>query len=127
MSWLDRISTVPAKENPHSHGAGMEPGLGGPYDQDLREKAGLHTPPPPPEFMGLEGEYDPSGLVKRVAIALDETPDIPDISSLTLVQRGATIQLEGQIADQHLLDRITQIVSQVDGTKALDINNVMVG
>ncbi|MBE9178409.1 BON domain-containing protein [Oculatella sp. LEGE 06141] len=126
MSWLDRIAADPAVEGSHKGGAGMGPGLTGNYDQDLREKAGLHNPPPPPECMGVEGEYDAGGLVKRVAIALDSDPNTSTIDSISLVQQGSVIALQGQITDQKVLDQIVHIVSQVDGTRAVDTDAVAV-
>lgn len=127
MSWLDRVSIAPVQEPTHKGGAGMGPGITGQYDQNLREKAGMHKPPPAPEHMGVEGEYDPSGLVKRIAIALDNDPAIGDIESLHLIQRGSTISLEGQIPDQATLDHIIRVAGQVDGTRAVETEDVTIG
>jgi hypothetical protein len=102
----------------------MSPGLDGDYDWELREKAGMHTPPTPPEFMGLEGEYDSCGLAKRVAIALDQEPDIEDLSTLSIVQAGSTIRFTGAVPDQDTLDRIVELTAKVDGTKSVDTSQV---
>ncbi|HHP7244009.1 MAG TPA: BON domain-containing protein [Elainellaceae cyanobacterium] len=128
MSWLERISV----QSVESNGEGitsyqrMKPGLTGQYNYELREKAGLHTPPTPPECMGVEGEFDPAGLVKRVAIALDESPAVDDISSLELIQLGSAIVLKGRVSDSSVLTNITELVSQVDGTEVIDTNQVFV-
>jgi hypothetical protein len=129
MSWLERISTQASykqddrEENPEQ---GMGPGLTGQYDRELREKAGLHTPPPPPECMGLEGEYDPSGLAKRVAVALDQDAMVDDIETLEIIQIGRAIAFKGQVPNQAILDRIVELASQVDGTDEVNTNQVVV-
>jgi hypothetical protein len=42
----------------------------------LKNKVEMHQPPVSPKNMGLEGEYDPNGLAKRVAAAFDKNPDV---------------------------------------------------
>lgn len=131
MSWLERLSVeetekVERKNSLLSDEERMSPGLTGEYDQELREKAGMHSPPPFPEYMGVEGEYDPSGLAKRVALSLDQDPEVEDIDSLYIVQEGCTIKLQGRIANQDTLDRIVKLASQVDGTDAVDTNDVTI-
>ncbi|NJN85128.1 MAG: BON domain-containing protein [Leptolyngbyaceae cyanobacterium SL_7_1] len=127
MSWIDRISVKELQQkSTQSAPAKMTPGLTGEYDRELREKAGLHIPPPPPECMGVEGEYDPSGLAKRVAIALDQDPMIEDIGTLEIVQTGRTIAFKGHLADQVILDRIVELASKVDGTDRVDVEQVEV-
>ncbi|MGJ3253388.1 MAG: BON domain-containing protein [Elainellaceae cyanobacterium] len=128
MSWLERISVQSVEVNdgdvtPYQR---MNPGLTGQYNYELREKAGLHTPPIPPECMGVEGEFDPAGLVKRVAIALDESPTIDDISSLELIQIGSAIVLKGRVSDPSIVTSITELASQVDGTEVVDTSQVFV-
>lgn len=74
MSWLQRVcgeetSSLLKTEDSAQVEKRMSPGLTSEYDWELREKVGEHQPPPPPEYMGLEGEYDQLGLAKRVAAA----------------------------------------------------------
>lgn len=98
----------------------MAPGLGGDYDWELREKAGMHIPPPPPEFMGLEGEYDEKGLAKRVAVALDREASLADIDTVEIDQEGGTVIFKGQVPDHATLTQMTQIARKVDGAKVVD-------
>lgn len=127
MSWLERISVLPERGNAQpSTEEQMSPGLTGEYDWELREKAGLHMPPPPPEAMGIEGEYDPSGLAKRVAMALDRDPIVEDLETVEIVQIGKAIVLKGQVPEQGVLDRLVKIASQVDGTAEVDTHEVVV-
>lgn len=131
MSWLDRFSAQPIDDEPPvlDHHAPMQegpmnPGLTGQYDYELREKAAMRMPPPPPEYMGVDGEYDPSGLAKRVALALEDDPIASQIDHLRLIQTGSTICFEGQIDNQQHLDHVVQVAAQVDGTEAVDASRV---
>jgi hypothetical protein len=131
MSWLDRLtveenSRVEQRDRQLDDETRMSPGLTGEYDWELREKAGLHIPPTPPEFMGLEGEYDPCGLAKRVAMALDQMPEIEDIETLSIVQSGSTIRLMGDAPDQHTVERMVEAIAKIDGTKAVDTHRVKI-
>jgi hypothetical protein len=113
-------------DRPYHSDREMEPGLTGQYDWELREKAGLHTPPPPPECMGVEGEYDPCGLAKRVALALDHDPIVDDLETLEIIQIGQAIAFKGSVAEPSTLARIVELASAVDGTHTVDTNQVVV-
>lgn len=129
MSWLERISVKEScnqGDRDHDPNQSMEPGLTGQYDWELREKAGMHSPPPPPACMGLEGEYDPCGLAKRVALALDHDPIVDDIKTLEIIQMGRAIALKGSIPEAAILSRIIELASAVDGTDAVDVNQVVI-
>ncbi|MBW4623297.1 MAG: BON domain-containing protein [Cyanosarcina radialis HA8281-LM2] len=127
MSWLERISALPERGNePPSNEEQMSPGLTGQYDWELREKAGQHMPPPPPEAMGVEGEYDPSGLAKRVAAALDGDPIVEDLETVEIVQIGKAIVFKGRVPEPGILERLVEIASQVDGTAEVDTHEVIV-
>lgn len=108
---------------PPSH---MKPGLSGTYNKELREKASVRSSPVPPEYMGLEGEYDPTGLAKRVAKALDQQPRLSDIKTLTFVQKGNAIVFSGEIQDPEALGAIVDTASRVDGTHAVDVSRVTI-
>lgn len=131
MSWLQRVcreetgSLLKTKESAQPKKR-MSPGLTGEYEWDLREKAGMHQPPPPPEYMGLEGEYDQLGLAKRVAVAFDEDPNIDDIESLQIAQDSSTIVLKGSVPSQSILNYLKDVVPKVDGTKAVDTTQVTI-
>ncbi len=132
MTWLERhfgqecSKKFQSEPQKHSSEAGMTPGLTGEYDLELREKAGMHQPPPAPEHMGLEGEYDPAGLTKRVAIAFDRDPQISEIESLEIDQDGSTIIFRGSVPSSEILQYIAGMAAKVDGTKAVDTSQVSV-
>jgi osmotically-inducible protein OsmY len=80
-----------------------------------------------PERMGLTGEYDQSGLAKRVALAFDEDSSFDDINSLYVAQTGGTVVLKGQVPSQDVLDQMVQIASEVSGATGVNADQVSVG
>lgn len=131
MSWLQRVceeetsSLLTTRESAQFEKS-MSPGLTGEYDWDLREKAGEHQPPPPPEYMGLEGEYDRLGLAKRVAKAFEQEPHIDEIETLQICQDGSTIVLRGCVPSESVLSHLKEVAAKVDGTKAVDTSQVTI-
>lgn len=126
MSWMERLSAQGKHDKTAGSNASMRPGLTGHYNPELREKAGMHIPPPPPECMGLEGEYDPCGLVKRAAIALDHDDITANVETLKMTQNGREIIFQGRVPDQLTLNRIVKLTSEVDGTDSVNTNGVLV-
>lgn len=128
MSWLDRVSAEPpdSTTDPVPVNRAMKLGHTETYDQDLREKAGMHMPPTPPEYMGFEGEYDETGLAKRVARQLDEDTHLEDISTLQIIQREAVVCFQGSAPDQMVLNRIMDVAAHVDGVRAVDVSRVAI-
>ena len=130
MSWLQRVcgqensSLLNIKESAQTE-TRMSPGLTGEYDWELREKAGMRQPPPPPEQMGLEGEFDQLGLAKRVAVAFEQAP-IDEIETLHIAQSGSTILLKGSVASQYILNQLKDVAAKVDGTKVVDTTQVKI-
>ncbi|NJL38678.1 MAG: BON domain-containing protein [Leptolyngbyaceae cyanobacterium RM2_2_4] len=132
MTWTERMIVEevergdrPASDRPTHYEAQMSPGITGKYDHKLREKAGMHTPPPLPENMGVEGEFDLGGLAKRVAIALDHSP-VASVESLQIVQQGNLIQFRGSSPNQSVLEQIVKITAQVDGVRYIEIDQVAI-
>jgi osmotically-inducible protein OsmY len=81
----------------------------------------------PPERVGLHGEFDQSGLAKRVAAAFDEDPDIDDIHTLYVAQTGAIVVLKGKVPNQVILTKIANVAKRVNGATAVDSSQVEVG
>ncbi|MBD0267398.1 BON domain-containing protein [Pseudanabaena sp. FACHB-2040] len=128
MSWLERVSAAPpdATTTPVPSGNAMKLGHPETFNSELREKAGMHSPPTPPEYMGFEGEYDTTGLAKRVAKQLDEDAQVEEVSTLEIIQREAVISFAGTVPNQTALDRIMDIAAHVDGTQAVDVSQVSI-
>lgn len=81
----------------------------------------------PPERLGLEGEYDQSGLAKRVALAFDEDSSLPDIDTLYVAQLGSTVVLKGTVPDQDTLNLAIQIARGVNGATDVQSDQVSIG
>ncbi len=81
----------------------------------------------PPERVGLNGEYDQSGLAKRVALAFDEDSSLDDIETLYVAQTGGTVVLRGSVPSQEILDQAVSIAGGVSGATSVDTDEVQVG
>ena len=77
----------------------------------------------PAERVGLNGEYDQSGLAKRVAQAFDETPGFDDIDTIWVAQTGGTVVLKGK-APADVLPKMSAIARGVNGTTDVDYSQV---
>ncbi|MFB2938139.1 BON domain-containing protein [Aerosakkonemataceae cyanobacterium BLCC-F154] len=81
----------------------------------------------PPERVGLNGEYDQSGLAKRVALAFDEDPSLDDISTLWVAQTGGTVVLKGSVPSEDILNKVVSIAGGINGATSVDTDQVTVG
>jgi len=81
----------------------------------------------PPERLGLNGEYDQSGLSKRVALAFDEDASVTDVDTLFVAQTGGSVVLKGSVPSQEILDRMVELASGVSGATDVSIDQVTVG
>lgn len=95
--------------------------------QSYSVPAAPQKPDIPPERLGLDGEYDDSGLAKRVALALDENPSTTDFERLWIAQTGSTVVFKGEIPSQADLDRVVGIARGVYGAKDVKTTEVKVG
>ncbi|MGF1497606.1 MAG: hypothetical protein ACFB8W_12400 [Elainellaceae cyanobacterium] len=75
----------------------------------------------PPEKVGLDGDFDESGLAKRVAKALDDA-NISDDVGLWVAQRGSTVVLKYNEDAQAILSQAEQVAKGVEG--ATDVETV---
>lgn len=80
-----------------------------------------------PERVGLNGEYDQSGLAKRVALAFDEDPNLADEERLWVAQTSGTVVLKGEVSDQATLSQMVNIARGVSGATDVDTSQVTVG
>lgn len=79
----------------------------------------------PPERRGLHGEYDQSGLAKRVVAAFDDA-GVEDAPHLYVAQTGSTVVFEGNVGSQSILDQLVEIAKKVDGATAVETDKVHV-
>jgi osmotically-inducible protein OsmY len=80
----------------------------------------------PPERVGLNGEYDQSGLAKRVAKAFDAA-GLDDHQSVWIAQTSGTVVLKGSCHDQELLNKMVEIARGISGATAVETNQVKIG
>lgn len=80
----------------------------------------------PPERVGLHGEYDHWGLVKRVKLAYGKQFDPKEICNLKISQRGAVVILVGEVSGQRLLTRLVSIAMETEGTVSVEVNGVSI-
>jgi osmotically-inducible protein OsmY len=77
--------------------------------------------------LGLSGEYDQSGLAKRVALAFDEDPQLDDVNTLWVAQTGSTVVLKGKVPSQEILNKMISVARSVHGTTDVDTNQATIG
>lgn len=68
----------------------------------------------PPERIGLHGEYDHSGLAKRVQLAFQQAFAPEHIQFLSVSQRGRVVVLRGRVA-RHLLKQLVEVAAKIHG------------
>ena len=72
----------------------------------------------PAEKVGLDGQFDESGLAKRVALALDEA-NISDNVGLWVAQTGSTVVLKYNPDAESILAKAEQVARSVDGADSV--------
>jgi hypothetical protein len=80
-----------------------------------------------PERLGVNGEYDQSGLAKRVALAIDGDASVTDIDTLWVAQTGASVVLKGSVESQEILDKMVELASGVSGASDVNVDQVTIG
>ncbi|MBD2180964.1 BON domain-containing protein [Planktothrix sp. FACHB-1355] len=81
----------------------------------------------PPERVGLNGEYDQSGLAKRVALAFDQDQELTDYDRLWVAQTGGTVVLKGEVPSQDVLNKMVSVARSVSGATSVSTDQVKVG
>lgn len=73
----------------------------------------------PPERIGLNGNYDHSGLAKRVFAAFEAECGRNDLEGLRVTQRGKVVLLMGSLPSRKLLERLISVALGQPG--AIDV------
>jgi osmotically-inducible protein OsmY len=81
----------------------------------------------PAERLGLNGEYDQSGLAKRVAQAFDDNPALDDIATVWVAQTGGSVVLKGKVPSQDMLNSLVAVASSVNGASGVNTDQVEIG
>jgi osmotically-inducible protein OsmY len=113
MGWLQRLFGMEKPENAQTNPTPTETAPGGEAI--------------PPERVGLNGEYDQSGLAKRVALAFDQNGELADVDGLWVAQTGGTVVLKGTVPSQDILNQMVSVAQGVSGATSVDTNQVTIG
>ncbi|WP_293136046.1 BON domain-containing protein [Microcoleus sp. bin38.metabat.b11b12b14.051] len=126
MGWLKRLFGLEKPENQENVQApAYQAPVAAPQAQAQPVAAATQTIPP--ERMGLNGEYDQSGLAKRVAQAFDANPEVADIETVYVAQLGTTVVLKGTVPSQEIVNKLVTIAKSVNGATGVETNQVTVG
>jgi osmotically-inducible protein OsmY len=116
MGWLQRI-----------FGGNKEAEAAAPEAAEMQAEASGDAPAEvPAERMGLNGEYDQSGLAKRVAAAFDQDASVADIETVWVAQTSGTVVLKGEVPTQEQLNRLIEIANEQSGATAVNTDQVTV-
>ena len=80
-----------------------------------------------PAKVGPDGNFDQSGLAKRVALAFDGDSEVADIDTVWVAQLSGTVVLKGQVPSQEVLDKLVAIASAEEGATGVQTDEVTVG
>lgn len=73
----------------------------------------------PAEKVGIDGNFDESGLAKRVAQALDDA-NISDNVGLWVAQKGSTVVLKYNEDAKEVLAKAEQVAKGVEGASGVE-------
>ncbi|AHJ28354.1 BON domain-containing protein [Nodularia spumigena CS-584] len=122
MSWLKRLFGLEKPQNAQVNPTPQQVPPG-----STTSAAPATTESIPPERLGLNGEYDQSGLAKRVALAFDQDSQLGDIDTLWVAQTSGTVVLKGNVPDQETLNKMVAVARSVNGATGVNTDEVTVG
>lgn len=123
MGWLQRVFGM---EKPEGAQVNPEPAPA-PAPQETSSEMATPVETIPLERLGMNGEYDQSGLAKRVTLAFDEDPQLTDVEGLWVAQLTGLVVLKGKVPSQEILDRMVMVASNVSGATGVKTDEVAVG
>ncbi len=126
MGWLQRIFGMEKPE-----GAQVNPAPApAPVPATVPADAGGGEAPAqntiPPERIGLNGEYDQSGLAKRVVLAFDQDPRFEAVHRVWVAQLGTTVVLTGEAPSQDILAQMIEVARGVNGATDVKSDEVKI-
>jgi hypothetical protein len=78
----------------------------------------------PPERIGLNGEYDHSGLAKRVMVAFQAQCDRGEAERVQVLQRGRVVILVGAVSSYQVLNQLISLALSTDGADSVETHGV---
>lgn len=128
MGWLQRLFGLERPENAQVNPTPAPDADTAPQEDESSTTTDSDTSTSiPPERMGLNGEYDQSGLAKRVALAFDQDPSLQDIDTVYVAQTGSVVVLKGEAPSQETLNQMVSVALGVSGATNVDTDQVTVG
>lgn len=128
MGWLKRLFGMEKPANPQQAISGIASAVSGAVSgATTAVSQSVPAEAIPPERIGLSGEYDQSGLAKRVALAFDEDPQLDDIDGLYVAQTSGTVVLKGKVPSQGILDKMVTVARGVNGATSVETDQVEIG
>ena len=126
MAWLKRLFGL---EKPQNAQVNPQPQQVPPStpSASTTSAAPATTQSIPPERLGLNGEYDQSGLAKRVALAFDENSQLGDIDTLWVAQTGGMVVWKGKVPSENILNKMISVAASVRGAKGVNTDEVTIG
>lgn len=125
MGWLQRLFGQEKPQDPQQAVSGQPaPDAAASAPPEAQVSPGDTIPP---ERVGLSGEYDQSGLAKRVALAFDQDGQLDDINTLWVAQLGTTVVLKGTVPSQDILNKMVEVANNVNGASAVTTDEVQIG
>lgn len=115
MGWFDRL--FPGSKKPATTAAA-------PAAAPAASPAAADVPP---EKIGPDGDFDESGLAKRVALAFDDDAMMDDLGTLWVAQLGSKVVLKGKVPDNDYLNKAVSIARGVKGADEVDSSQVTLG
>jgi osmotically-inducible protein OsmY len=119
MGWLDRLFGRP------DPAAKPAPAQAQPAPAPAQAGQSTATAPIPPERIGLQGEYDQSGLAKRVAKAFDDA-GFDDDSRVWIAQRGTVVVLKGTCESRTVLENMINVARNISGATGVETDQVKI-
>ncbi len=123
------FSRIFGKDKPANASSKIKRGVAkaAPTSTSTSASASTSTKDIPDYKIGVDGDFDESGLAKRVALAFDEDNQLDDIDTLWVAQLSGTVVLKGKVPSQDILDKMVKVAKGVDGTDAVETKEVEVG
>jgi hypothetical protein len=113
MGWFERLF-------------GAEP-LPEPPTPEAVEAAPQSIPSIPAAKIGPDGNFDESGLAKRVVIAFDNDPEVADIETVWVAQLSGVVVLQGRVPSQEILAKLVAIAQVQNGATGVKTDEVTIG
>lgn len=114
MGWFKRLFGLEKPETPDR-----------PMTEVVQQSAEAQSIPP--AKVGPDGNFDESGLAKRVALAFDNDAEVADIDTVWVAQLSSTVVLKGQVPSQEILDKLVAIASAEEGATGVQTDQVTIG